>query len=148
MAQPITVRHTEDNTGAWSSLMLRLAIASLFLGAVVPKLTHGIEGIRGVVGYFSSTFEKTWLPLPMVRGMAWANPFIEALIVIWLVVGYRLKVAWIFTTAFIISLGFGMIVAGKPDFAAHNYIYILIACTGLYMSRYDRFSADGLRQPH
>jgi len=28
--------------------------------------------------------------------------------------------------------------------AAHNYAYVLICAAGLYFSRYDRFSVDGL----
>jgi len=134
------------DTGVWTSLVLRIAIAALFFAASFPKLTGGKAGILGVVQHFSGTFEKTWLPMPLVKAAAYTNPFIEGLIVIWLLSGLWLRVGWIFTTLFLVSLGFGMAVAQQHQVAAQNYLYVLIAATGLYMSRYDRFSIDGLRR--
>lgn len=135
----------EADVGRWASLVLRLAVASLFSSAAVGKLQGGAESIRGTVGYFQATFAETWLPPALVTMHGYATPFIEALIAVWLVVGYRLKAGWVLTCLFTISLAFGMAVARKHDVASNNYIYVLICAAGLYVSRFDRFSLDGLR---
>jgi len=130
--------------GQWASLVLRLAVGSLFFAAAVRKLQGGMETIQKTVGFFQTTFENTWLPAKLVSIHAYATPFVEALIVIWLISGFRLTAAWVFTTLFTTSLAFGMSVAGKFDTAADNYTYVLICCAGLLLSRYDRFRVDTL----
>lgn len=130
------------DTGAWTSFMLRLAIAALFIAAVVPKWRNGLGGLASTADYFVKTFEQAWLPLGLVRIMGYITPFVEALIVLWLLTGIRLKIAWIFSTAFLICLAFGMLVAGKNDVGADNFLYVAIASLGLYISRYDRFNLD------
>jgi uncharacterized membrane protein YphA (DoxX/SURF4 family) len=127
---------------AWASLILRLAIAALFCAAAIGKYKGGMTSIRGTIAFFQSTFENTWLPGWMVTVHAYATLFIEPLIVIWLVTGFRLRIGWIVTCLFMISLAFGMLVAGKIDVAANNFNYVLICCAGLYLSQYDRFSLD------
>lgn len=128
----------------WISLVLRLAVGSLFLAAAVRKLKGGMASIQHTVQYFQTTFENTWLPETLVTVHAHATPFIEALIVIWLITGFRLKVAWVFTALFMTSLAFGMSVAGEFATAANNYTYVLICCAGLWMSRGDRLRVDNL----
>jgi len=132
------------NAGQWASLVLRVAVGSLFLAASVRKLQGGAETIQKTVGFFRTTFEHTWLPGTLVNIHAYATPFVEALIVLWLISGLRLMAAWVFTSLFTISLAFGMSVAGKFDTAADNYTYVLICCAGLLLSRYDRFRVDSL----
>ena len=142
------VESTEKGVGRWVSFVLRLAIGSLFLATSVSKLSGGLQSIRGTVGYFQTTFADTWLPHPLVTMHGWLTPFVEGLIPVWLIVGYRLRIGWIVTCLFVISLAFGMAVAKKYDVAAHNYAYVLICAAGLHFSRYDRFSVDGLlRRP-
>jgi uncharacterized membrane protein YphA (DoxX/SURF4 family) len=125
--------------GVWISLILRLAIAALFLSAAVSKLKGGAESIQGTVAYFESAFAETWLPGLLVKSFGYITPFAEALIVLWLIVGFRLKAAWVFTCLMMISLAFGMAVAKNYDTAANNFNYVLICCAGLYFSRYDRY---------
>ncbi len=127
------------DVGAWASFLLRLAMASLFFVAAVGKLQGGMKSVEATVGHFQKAFENTWLPKSLVTMHGYATPFIEALIVAWLLTGFKLKAGWIFTTLFLISLAFGMAVAGKHDVAGQNYMYVLFACVGLYFSRFDRF---------
>jgi hypothetical protein len=134
----------EREVGAWASLLMRLAIAALFLAAAVPKFSEGRKGLDNIVHYFQTSFEKTWLPKPLVTLQARLTPFIEALIVVWLITGWRLMTGWVVTSIFLISLAFGMAVAGKGDVAAHNFVYVLMAVAGLYLSRFDRFNVDSL----
>jgi len=134
-----------SGVGQLASLVLRLAVGSLFFAAAVRKLQGGTETIHKTVQYFQTTFENTWLPSTLVTIHAYATPFIEAAIVIWLILGFRLKAAWMFTALFVTTLAFGMSVAGKFDTAANNYNYVLICCAGLLLSRFDRFCIDTLR---
>lgn len=132
------------HVGQWVSLVLRLAVASLFFAAAVRKLQGGMETIQKTARFFQATFENTWLPARLVNIHAYATPFVEALIVIWLISGFRLKAGWVFTALFMTSLAFGMSVVGRFDTAADNYIYVLICCAGLLLSRYDRVQIDAL----
>jgi uncharacterized membrane protein YphA (DoxX/SURF4 family) len=134
--------HGNRDVGVWVSVILRLAIAALFFAAAVGKWKGGWQGIEGVVGYFQQTFAATWLPRGMVTLHGYVTSFMEPLLVLWLVLGYRLKTGWIVAGLFMTTLAFGMSVAGKHDVAAHNFTYVLICCAGLYFSQYDRFSLD------
>jgi uncharacterized membrane protein YphA (DoxX/SURF4 family) len=138
--QPVELGHW----GQWASLVLRLAVGSLFFAAAVRKLQGGMETLQKTVRFFQTTFENTWLPAKLVNIHAYATPFVEALIVIWLISGFRLTAGWVFTALFTTSLAFGMSVAGKFDTAADNYTYVLICCAGLLLSRYDRVRIDVL----
>ena len=128
----------------WISFILRIAIASLFAVAAAGKF---IGGIDGVVASFTSMFKDTFLPSPLVALYARVIPWVEAAIAIWLILGVRLKEAWIFTAFTLISLAFGMVVARQGTTASENYVYVLIACVGLYFSEFDKctFGRKGKR---
>ena len=128
----------KEEAGWWAALLLRLAMASLFFAAAVPKLKGGSASIHATVDYFQKLFAQTWLPGPLVTLQAYITPFAEAILSIWLVVGWRLRLAWFITGLYTIALAFGMAVAGKHDVAANNYLYVLIAAIGLYLSPFDR----------
>ena len=133
-----------DNVDQRALLVLRLAIGSLLFAPAVRNFQGGTETIQKTVRFFQTAFENTWLPVKLVIIHAYATPFIEALIVIWLISGCRLTAAWVFTALFTTSLAFGMSVAGRFDTAADNYTYVLICCAGLLLSRYDRLRVDAL----
>jgi len=134
----------EQSVGAWASVILRLAIASLFIAAVVPKVKDGSKSMNATATGIQAMFKDTWLPQGMVAMHVHVMPYIEVIIPIWLIVGFRLKIGWIVTGLFLISLAFGMLVAQKGDVAAHNYGYVLISAIGLYLSRFDYLCVDGL----
>jgi uncharacterized membrane protein YphA (DoxX/SURF4 family) len=125
---------------AGASLILRLAIASLFFAAAFGKFSGGLDG---VVGYFQSVFAETWLPMWLVTLHARVIPFIELLIPIWLILGFKLRLAWFVTGLTTVSLAFGMMVARQYDVAADNYLYVLMSVAGLYFSQFDCLSIDG-----
>ena len=77
--------------GCWISLLLRVAIASLLIGATIPKWMGGLEG---TVTYFQSAFQDSWLPMGLVTLQARLTPFLEILLPLWLLVGWRLRLAW------------------------------------------------------
>ena len=120
---------------SWISYILRLAMASLFFVAGVNKF---VMGLTTSAQYVIATFAKTWLPTLFVTPYAYLLPFMEVLLAVWLLCGIKLKAAWISTAVLLISLAFGMAVAQQYPTAATNYFYVVIACLGLYVSRFDR----------
>lgn len=120
----------------WLSVLMRLSIGTLMLVAALNKVPNGIEG---TVGYFTSVFEKSLLPLFLVKIYAASIMVIEFVVAAWLFSGYKLKEAWIATGLLLVSLAVGMLFAGKYDVAASNYVYVVIAGIGLLSSSYDRW---------
>lgn len=125
----------------WISLILRISIFSLFAAAAMSKFDGGVAG---TVAYFSSIFEETWLPLVLIKPYAAAVMFIEIGLAIWILIGIRLRTAWIVTGLFTITLAFGMLVAGEYGTASDNYIYVLICSIGLLLNEFDHYSLDSL----
>lgn len=123
----------------WISFILRIAMALLFAVAALSKFIGGLEG---VVVSFTGMFKDSFLPSPLVALYARALPWVEALIAIWLVLGIRLKIAWILTSFTLISLGFGLMVA-RQETVSQIYIYLLAACAGLYFSEFDKCVLGG-----
>ncbi len=124
----------EKTVKSWISLILRAAMASLFVAAVVPKWKSGPDAL---LESFRTMFKGSWLPMPLVEFQARMIPYIETLIPIWLISGRRLKEAWIITALVLVSLAFGMLVVGQGAVAANSYLYVLICCAGLYFSPED-----------
>ena len=118
------------------SLILRLAIASLFFAAAVSKFQMGTTQ---VVAFFKGTFKDTWLPMWIVSLYAHIITWIELVIALWLLSGRGLQKAWFTTALVMVSLAFGMTVAKNIAVAGSNYFYVLMCCAGLYFSPYDCF---------
>ncbi len=126
--------HIDKNNAelCWISLILRTAMALLFAVAAYGKFI-GLEAYAAMItGMFKNTFLPGWLLSPYIGLL----PYAEVLAAVWLLVGYELRKAWIFTAFLLVSLAFGMMVAKQN--ATDNYVYVLVACLGLYVSRYDR----------
>ncbi|MDO8674782.1 MAG: hypothetical protein Q7K71_01535 [Candidatus Omnitrophota bacterium] len=116
---------------SWISMVLRVAMASLFAVAAYGKFT-GLENYTAMImGMFKDTFLPAWLLSPYVNLL----PYAEALAAIWLLVGVKLREAWVFTAFLLVSLAFGIMVIKQS--AADNFVFVLVACLGLYASRYD-----------
>ena len=120
--------------GCWVSLILRLAVASLFAATAIDKFSGNLDSI---VTNFQEMFKSTWLPMPLVVLHARLVPYLEALIPIWLLSGFRLKLGWVVTALFMVTLAFGMMVAKQYAVATNNYLYVMICCAGLYFSQFD-----------
>ncbi len=122
---------------SWISLILRIAIAFIFAVAAYGKFAAGFGNYAAnMTGMFKDTILPGWLLVPYINIL----PFAEALIAVWLLVGIKLREAWIFTAFVLLTLGFGMIVAKQGTTASENYIYMMMACLGIYLSKYDKCS--------
>ena len=116
---------------SWISMVLRVAMGSLLAVAAYGKFS-GLEAYTTMVtGMFKGTFLPGWLLSPYVNLL----PYAEALAAVWLLVGVKLREAWVFTAFLLVSLAFGVVVAKQS--AADNFVFVLAACLGLYASRYD-----------
>lgn len=121
----------ENAEEVWISLILRLGIGLLFSVAALGKFVDFNTYANMVLGMFKDTPLPIWLLKPYV----YVLPFAEALIPIWLFSGIKLKEGWIFTALVLITLSFGLTVARQSS--ADIFMFILCACVGLYMSKYD-----------
>lgn len=115
------------------SLILRLSFVALFGNAALSKF---MMGLGASADHMITMFKATWLPEPLVSAYAFMLPWVEAIIAIWLLLGVRLKEAWCLAGLTLISLGFGLMVTQSPV-SANIYIFILVACAGIYFSDFD-----------
>lgn len=118
------------------SLILRISIGLLFLGAAIIKVQGGIDGS---IAYYMSMFKESIFPEFLVKIHASMIMFLEFALGLWLLSGLKLKYAWIASALTLISLAFGMIFVYKFDVVSDNFIYVLITCLGIYIEPYDKF---------
>jgi uncharacterized membrane protein YphA (DoxX/SURF4 family) len=129
-----------DPTLPWISLIARLAIASMYASTSIRYL---VNGTQGVVGYTERALAHAWLPMPLVTAFAHCIPWLELVIWVWLLVGYRLREAWIFAALYTVTLGFGNMLALEH---ANDYLHVLLCLVGLHAAAHDRWSVDGWRR--
>lgn len=118
------------------SLLLRISIVTLFFAAGLNKL---VAGHSATVGLLTKLFTQAWLPLPLVVMQATLAPYIEIVLSMWLLLGFRLKLAWIFSSLFMISLAFGLTIVQNFAGAAQNYFYVVLCLVGILLADYDHF---------
>jgi thiosulfate dehydrogenase [quinone] large subunit len=118
------------------SLILRLALGSLFLGAAIIKVQGGIDGN---IAYYMGIFEKSIFPTFLVKIHGSIIMFVEFILGLWLVSGFKLKQAWIASATTLISLAFGMIFVYKFDVVSDNLIYVVMSCVGILIAPYDKY---------
>ena len=92
-----------------------------------------------IVAYYSSLFDHSLLPAFLVKIHAALILFFEYGLAVWLLSGWRLRLAWKVAGVLLVSLAIGMIFAGKYDVASANYIYALFCAVGLFSSEFDRW---------
>jgi hypothetical protein len=134
-----TTPRPADPTLAWISLITRLAIASMYAST---SIRYFLNGFQGVIGYTERALASAWLPMPLVTAFAHCIPWLELLIWVWLLVGYRLREAWIFAALYTVTLGFGNMLALAH---ANDYLHVLLCLAGLHAAASDRWSVDGWR---
>ncbi|EQC46428.1 hypothetical protein M899_2004 [Bacteriovorax sp. BSW11_IV] len=127
------------------SVLLRVIVASLFLGAALIKVSGGVSG---TIAYYSSLFEKSMLPMFMVKVHASVVMFLEFILAFWLISGIRLKEAWVASGLMLISFAFGMVFIHKFDVASDNYLYAALCCLGLLLSKFDNFGLQQILGDH
>jgi hypothetical protein len=130
------VTETLERSLHWVSILMRLSLGTLFLCAAIVKTPLGIPGI---IAYYSSLLDHSLLPAFLVKIHAALILFFEYGLAVWLLSGWRLRLAWRVAAVLLVSLAIGMIFAGKYDVASANYIYVLLCAVGLFSSEFDRW---------
>lgn len=120
------------------ALLARFAVALLHGSTGLYKL---ILGLPATADLFLEIFVGSWLPAEIIVAYAYVMPFIQVGIALWLISGYRMQLAWIFTILFTWTLGIGSLIAGGPQMiAAVNATgYIMVCMVGLVLMPADTF---------
>lgn len=127
----------------WAFLLLRLSLGLLFLIAGFGKFHGGYSSaVNGIVGMFASN-EENWLPIFMIKPYAYILPFVEVAFGALLVVGFLTRPVLVLTGLTLLSLAFGMMVAGNHGTVANNLVYVAMAAAAMGLSEFNRYSIDG-----
>jgi uncharacterized membrane protein YphA (DoxX/SURF4 family) len=130
----------------WVSILLRIAMVTLFVTAGVHKW---INGAGNSAAYIQQMFQGTSFPHWIVLLYSWGIPYIEVTLGAWFLFGFGLRTAWFVMGLYMASLGFGANVAGQVMLAGVSYLAVLFAAAGIWFSGPDdwKFGIDfaGLR---
>lgn len=110
-------------------------MAVVFAVAAAHKF---VAGMPEVAEQFESHFRETWLPLFLVRPFGYSIAFIEAILALWLLTGFRLVLGWLLSGLLMVVLIFGLFVAREYSVAADNAIYLMVIVAGLCLCHYDK----------
>ena len=100
----------------------------LYLG-----ISKWIAGPAGFIGYMSSNFEQTWLPLVLVKITGWLIVILEPVLGVWLLSGKQERLAWIANAKLMFVLMLGQSILKEFNTVANNwqYLALAIACAAL-----------------
>ena len=130
-----------DRNATWISVFMRVAII-IFLG--LSGVRKVAAGVGQSVERMQEAFAGTGTPMWLVTGQSWVVPYLEIVIGIWLLTGYKLRAAFITSALLTLNFCAAMKILGKGDVVANNSLYVLLCCVGLYFCQRDRWSLDGL----
>lgn len=130
-------------TVSHNDLSLAHALARLALG--INLLGHGIVRIGNIPGFATTmekTFEKTWLPGPLVSLVGHIIPALELIFGIVLIAGWYLRPALIGGTLFMCLLTFGATQLQDWTIVSEQMIYVAFFALLLATANWDRYSLD------
>lgn len=126
---------------------LSFAFLVMRLGVGITFLVYGINkfmNYSGVVGYIQDKFAETWLPGFMVAGFAHITPVAEFGLGLLVALGLFTRPALYLLGLFMLSLNFGLAVAGESDKVARNIPYIILLGIDIALLNYNRYSLDSV----
>lgn len=89
-----------------------------------------VGGAAGFVGYVESQFAQTWLPPLLTTISGWVILVAEPLVGAWLLLGRRVRLAWLAGAALMFLLMFGKTILRDFPTVADNWQYLLICLAG------------------
>ncbi|MCT2409850.1 DoxX family protein [Chryseobacterium antibioticum] len=101
--------------------LLRVSMGVNLLGhglARIPKLSAFAEGM-------TNSFEKSWLPQPLVQIFSTTLPFLEFIIGLMLILGFKTRIASFAGAGLIIMLLFGSSTVENWEAMGIQMIYVL-----------------------
>ena len=130
----------KKNSGTQASeWLLRGSFGIFLLFSGIGKFMMGIDTF---VGFIVPGFEETFLPKLLVTAFAYAMPFLEFLLGLWLLTGFKRDWALIGTGKFLAILMFGLLLQGNVDTVNKVFIYIFIIAYTLSLPKYKMMKED------
>ena len=144
-----------ESTESAEALDRRLAYGILRLTMGIDMLLHGFTRLflgKGVTGFAAGIvhdFTASPLPEPLVRLFGLTLPFVEALLGILLVLGWRTRWANVAGGLLMTALVFGTALRSEWNTLGLQLTYsLLYAILLAFRARYDYFSLDGWLHRH
>jgi len=121
-------------------LLLRLAIGASMFG-------HGLVRLPKLAGFSSwmvGSFEKSMLPLSLVRPFSYALPLLEFAVGLLLITGLFTKISLIAGALIMVALIFGTTLIENWDAITSQLIHAAFFAVLLQFIQYNRYALDSL----
>jgi len=121
-------------------LLLRLAIGASMFG-------HGLVRLPKLAGFSSwmvGSFEKSMLPLSLVRPFSYALPLLEFAVGLLLITGLFTKISLIAGALIMVALVFGTTLIENWDAITSQLIHAAFFAILLQFVQYNTYALDGL----
>ena len=123
------------SNATWITLLIRFSMGIIFFAHGLGKVTTFPESPEGII----EGFAETWLPNFVVAPFAYGLPFVELLIGLFLLFGYKYLPTLMATGIVLAILSFGKVVQGQPQGVAQNLTYLLVVAVGIYFADSNRW---------
>ncbi len=124
---------TKNSATQMSEWLLRGSFGIFLLFSGIGKFMMGMDNF---VGFVVPSFEETFLPLLIAKGFAYAIPFLEIILSICLLSGYKRDWALVGTGKFLVILMFGHLIKGENESVGALFIYIFIIAYTLSLPKF------------
>lgn len=89
-------------------------------------------GPAAFVGSIVAEFDKTWSPHFLNAALAWLILIAEPMLAVFILSGWKARLAWSLTALFMFQLTLGQTILMKPDLMANwQYLLLALACAAL-----------------
>jgi uncharacterized membrane protein YphA (DoxX/SURF4 family) len=89
-------------------------------------------GPNTFVGFIISEFDKTWSPHFLNVLLSWVILIAEPILAALILIGWRARLVWTFTTLLMFMLTIGQSILMKPDVIANwQYLILTLVCAAL-----------------
>ncbi|MCL5271320.1 MAG: hypothetical protein M1457_12400 [bacterium] len=125
----------------WGAFLIRFTLGLLFFTAGLGKFIGGLGAFRGSI---AKTFSETWLPSVFYVPFSHALPFAEVILGALILLGLVRFAALVLGSLLMVSLAFGMMVAGNPSIVQANIFYVGLFAAAFFIAPWDVICLDRL----
>ncbi len=118
-------------------------VLRLMLG--INILLHGITRLPDLAGFadgMSKEFADTWMPVAMARAVGFVIPIVETILGLFLLAGFKLRLALLGTGALLCVLHFGMGLQQAWGTLGSQLVYGIVVFLLLITHRFDPIALD------
>ena len=119
----------------WISLLIRLMFGLIFFVYGLEKLFS----LTNIVETTGGTFDDTWIPKAAIVVFLYVLPFIEIMLGVSFLIGFKYRMTLVLTGILLAVLTFGLAVRGDYETVSRNLVYFFILLIGLWHSDQNRF---------